>query len=225
MSKILLFLLLTYVFGNPFIGLIVLLILLYFLDRQFVGVFPSITKPLKNARQRSALAKEIALNPHHARNRLDLGILWIEKGKYAKALPYLETAAQRLDDMAEAHYYYGLALLQTGEEELGLASIEKALALNPRVVYGEPYLVLAQHYRSKGEANQAKAALQSFHGINSSSSEAYYRLGEIHREAGEKDSARRAYEEAIENYRLSPKFIRKKERRWAVLAWFRKLTL
>jgi tetratricopeptide (TPR) repeat protein len=222
MSKLFLFFLLTYIFGNPFIALLVILVLVYLLDRQFVGLFPSLFSPWRKYRQIQAMKREIELNPHHVRNKLDLGILLLEKKKYREALIYLEPAAERLDDQAEAQYAYGLALLKSGAHEKGLEQIQRALDMNPRIRYGEPYLVLASFYQTRQQTESAMKYLTQFQQVNSSSSEAHYRLGEIYREVGEREQAIRAYNEAVINYRTSPKFRRKTERRWAILAWFRR---
>jgi tetratricopeptide (TPR) repeat protein len=222
MSKIFLFFILTYLFGNPFIALLVILLIIYFVDRKFVGLFPNLLKPWQRYRQMRLLKREIELNPHHARNKLDLGNFLLEKKRYRQALPYLQSAAERLDDQAEAQYALGLALTKLGEKERGIEQIHRALEMNPRLRYGEPYLQLAGYYRQEGQPDLAKEALFQFHQVNTSSSEAYYRLGELHRLAGEKDEARSAYDEAITNYRTSPKFKRKSERRWALLSWIRK---
>ena len=47
MLKFSLFVFLFWLIGNPFVAILVMLILLYLLDRRFVGLTPSVFKPLK----------------------------------------------------------------------------------------------------------------------------------------------------------------------------------
>jgi uncharacterized protein HemY len=50
MSKFILFSLLWWLVGNPFLALLILVVVIYALDRRFVGIFPSLTKPWKRRR-------------------------------------------------------------------------------------------------------------------------------------------------------------------------------
>lgn len=224
MSKLFLFFFLSYLLGNPIIAFIVILVLIYVVDRRFIGISPSLTKPFHRNRRIQALKREIELNPHHIRNKQDLGHLYLEKNQFRKALPFLTAAAEKMDDSAEVFYDLGVALIGLGQVDEGLSRIDRALELNPRVGYGDPYLFLARFHQSQGNQEKAASMLTRFHEVNASSSESYYRLGELYRAAGEQSRAREAYNEAIANYRISPRFKRKRDRRWAILAWWRKLT-
>ena len=62
MFKLIIFGFLFYIFGNPITAILVLLLIVYVLDRRFVGVFPSVTKPFKRARAISKLRRQIAVS-------------------------------------------------------------------------------------------------------------------------------------------------------------------
>lgn len=217
MSKVLLFFLLTWLTGSPIVAILVLLVVFYVLDRRFIGLTPSILKPLQRSRKLSKLRQELRLSPHHNSTKLELGRVLMERKQYAEAIALLEQAASVMDDSAEVRAELGICKLKLGQLEQGEALLKEALQINPRVKYGEPYLRLAEAW-AEMEPNKAIAYLQSFKEVNSSSCEAYYRLGQLFDRLGRKEEARSAYRETIELYRGLPKYKRRFERKWALLA-------
>ena len=57
MGKFIGFVLLWQLLGNPFIAILVLLVIGYFLERRFIGLTPSIGKPFKRNRRLSVLPR------------------------------------------------------------------------------------------------------------------------------------------------------------------------
>ncbi len=221
MSKFFVFAFLWWLTGSPFIALLVILVLLYFLDRRFIGLLPSIARPFRLNGRLSRIRQELALNPHNTSNKLEAARILIEKKRYAAALPYLQEIAPIMDESAEVLYELGWCRLKTGDPEKGEALILQALRINPKVRYGEPYLRLGEAL-ARLQTDKALHYLEQFKTVQSSSCEAYYRLGQIYGQLGEEDKASRAFREAIEIYKSLPKYKRKEERRWALLAVFRK---
>ncbi|MGN7456221.1 tetratricopeptide repeat protein [Paenibacillus pasadenensis] len=218
MKIALLFGLLWTLLGNPFLALLVLLAVLYFLDRRFVGLTPSFTKPLRRRSRIAALRRELDANPSNSGSRLELARLQLERKRYAEARSTLEPLRESLlmEDSAEFWDDYGTSLLHTGREEEGEAAIRKALALNPRVKYGAPHLRLAA-LKAKSDKTQALAELEAFSRIQSSSCEGYYRMGKLLQGLDRKADAKAAFEEGLRLYRQLPKYKRRQERRWALL--------
>ncbi|GAA4862094.1 hypothetical protein GCM10023310_46850 [Paenibacillus vulneris] len=217
MSKLLLFVALTWLTGNPFIALIVLLIILYALDRRFIGLTPSIFKPIQRARRLARLRQELSMNPHQTSSKLDMARLLMERSQYREASQLLEQISTVMEDSADVRAELGVCKLKLGSLEEGEQLLLEALELNPRVKYGEPYLRLAEAWADT-EPGKAIRYLETFGSVNSSSCEAYYRLGELYARLGQKEEARRAYRETVELYRGLPKYRRRFERRWAMLA-------
>ncbi|UUZ93807.1 tetratricopeptide repeat protein [Paenibacillus sp. P25] len=213
MGKILLFVLLWRVIGNPFIALLVLLVVLYLLDRRFVGLTPSILKPLKRSRRLSLLREEPRMNPHNTSVKLDIARLEMERKRYTEAKALLEQVAAVMEDSAEVHADLGICELKLGRLEEGEKQILKALELSPRVKYGEPYLRLGEAFADRNP-EKAVSYLQRFGEVNSSSCEAYYRLGELYKKLGRQEEAARAFRETVELYRGLPKYKRRHERRY-----------
>lgn len=217
MGKIAIFGLLFWLTGNPFVALIVLLIILYVLDRRFIGIFPSITKPFQIRSRLRKIKQELQLNPHHTSLKTEAARILIGQGNYAEAGKLLDEVLQQNEDSAEVWFEAGLCRLKQGKLAEGEAMMAKALELSPRVRYGEPYLRLGEAFAAS-DREKAMEYLRQFGEIHSSSCEAYYRLGNVLRGMGRRDEARKAYAEAVEVYRSLPKYKRKTERRWALLS-------
>lgn len=217
MGKLLVFSLLWWVLGNPFAALIVLIIIFYMLDRRFIGMTPSVLKPLKRSRRLSKLKEELRLSPHHTSTKLDIARIYMEQKKYAAALELLEQAGEVMEDSADVLSEKGICKLKLGALEEGERFILQAVELNPRVKYGDPFLKLGEAFADT-DAKKAIGYLQRFREVNSSSCEAYYLLGQLYHKLGREEEARRAFREAVELYRGLPKYKRRHERRWALLA-------
>jgi tetratricopeptide (TPR) repeat protein len=221
MGKFILFVLLWRLLGNPFIAILVILVIAYALERRYIGITPSLFKPFKRNRRLSALRRELDTHPHDTRSKLEAARLYLDKKRYKEAHDYLEQVLPVMDDSAEVLVELGLSKLELGQKEEGETLILQGLERNPRVRYGDPYLWLS-------EANMAHAPekslqyLEELRQVHSSSCEAFYRMGQLYELMGKKEEARKAYEEAGRIYRGLPKYKRKSERRWAILAKLKK---
>ncbi|KOP67581.1 hypothetical protein AMS62_21775 [Bacillus sp. FJAT-18019] len=224
MFKLIIFGFLFYIFGNPITAILVLLLILYVLDRRFVGVSPSLAKPIKRARNISKLRRQIAVSPSDVSSRHELARLLIERRKYGEALELLEPLKSSLEDSAEYWDDLGNTRLHTSHIAQGEADILHALEINPRVKYGRPYLRLADTFRDS-DREKALQYLEQFHTIQSSSSEAFYLLGQMNQSLGKKEEAKSSYQESLDIYRSLPKYKKRQERKWAVKSFFRKLFL
>ncbi|MDF2724321.1 MAG: repeat-containing protein [Paenibacillus sp.] len=219
MSKFFLFALIWWLVGNPFLALIVLLIILYVLDRRFIGITPSLLKPLDRSRRLSRLKREMALSPHHAGNKVEAARLYIEKKRYGEALKLLEQVSE-VYESADVLYEIGHCRLKLGELESGEQIILRSLEMNERVKYGEPYLRLGEAL-APVHPTRAIHYLEQFRSMNASSCEGSYKLGLIYHRLGKEEEAKRAFGEALLIYRGLPRYKRRVERRWALLAKWR----
>ncbi|WP_442601412.1 hypothetical protein [Paenibacillus sp. KN14-4R] len=217
MFKFAIFGLLWYLLGNPFLAIIVLLILVYVLDRRFFGFMPSIMRPLKiNSRIRK-LREDLRSNPHYTSGKVELARLLIGKKKYEKAHVLLSESKERMRDSADVHADLGLCLIKLGSLQEGEGMIKQAFELNPRVQYGEPYLRLAEAY-VEVDPQKSLQFLDHFRKMNTSSCEAYYVLGQLYQRMGQEEKAKMAYREIAALYRGLPKYSRRQQRKWVILA-------
>lgn len=221
MGKIFGFILLWRLLGNPFLAVLVLLIIVYLLDRRFVGVFPSLTKPFKRMGQISKLRSQISMNPNDVSSKHELARLLIDRKKDAEAQKLLESIESQSEDSAEFWDDLGTVLVRQGNVQQGEAYILKALDLNPRVKYGRPYLRLADVYKN-GDRDKAVEYVHRFQEIQSSSCEGYYLLGMMYKSLERKEEARAAFQESIDIYRSLPKYKKRQERKWAVLSMMKR---
>lgn len=222
MFKFLGFFLLYRLVGNPFLALIILLVILYFLDRRYVGIFPSVTKPFKRIRQISKLRTTISLNPNDVTSKFDLARNLAERKKYNEAKDLLLQIEDRYEQSAEYWVELGQANLKLGSLEEGEAQVLKGLEINQRAQYGQPYLRLAEAF-SHTDKDKALHYVTQFQEIQSSSSEAYYLAGSMYRALGRNEEAKRAFEESSAIYRSLPKYKKRQERRWALRSFLAKM--
>lgn len=187
------------------------------LDRRFVGLTPNIFKPIQTARRIKKMKQELSLSPFNYSLKVQLSRLYMERKQFHQALPILQEVFQNNPDSDEIKAEFGYTLIKTGEKEKGTALIEQALQRNPRVKYGEPLLQLAETYTHQ-DPSRAVEYLERFKDIQSSSCEAYYRLGRLYKQLGRHQDANVAFKETVELYKSLPKYKKKSERRWAMLA-------
>ncbi|NDI36070.1 tetratricopeptide repeat protein [Chengkuizengella sediminis] len=215
MTKFIGFILLWQILGNPFIALLVIFIILYFLDRRFLGFFPSLTKPFKRMRKISNLRQQIRLNPNDVSSRYELASLLMEKKKYTEANQILIEILPRMDQDSNVLCDLGLTHLKMGNIPEGEKYILEGLEINPRTGYGQPYLELAKVF-IQSDRDKTFQYLQEFRGIHSSSCESYYLLGKLYEQSGRKEEAKEAFKEVTEIYKSLPKYMKRHERKWAI---------
>lgn len=222
MIKIFGFFLLYRLFGNPFIALLVLLVILYFLDRRYVGILPSISKPFRRGRQISKLRTTISLNPNDVSSKFELARLLSERKRYSESKELLTAIADRYEQSAEYWVELGYVNLKLGLLPEGEAQMLQGLEINRRAQYGQPYLRLAEAFRTTDQ-DKALHYVGQFQEIQSSSSEAYYLAGSMYKILGRTEDARQAFTESIAIYRSLPKYKKRQERGWALRSYFAKL--
>ncbi|WP_150268454.1 tetratricopeptide repeat protein [Paenibacillus tepidiphilus] len=222
MLKFIGFIALLNLVGNPLIALIILFAILYFLDRRYVGIFPSLGKPFRRSRQISKLRNTITLNPNDVSAKFDLARLLIEKKRYAEAKELLLQIGDRYEQSAEYWVELGYANLRLGQLAEGEAQMLQGLEINRRARYGQPYLRLAEVFRGSDQ-DKALRYVGEFQDIQTSSSEAYYLAGSMYKTLGRDEEAKQAFSESIAIYRSLPKYKKRQERGWALRSYLAKL--
>lgn len=216
------FLLLSRLVGNPVLALIILLVILYFLDRRYVGILPSLSKPFRRSRQISKLRTVIMQNPNDVTAKFDLARLLTERKRYSESKELLTAIVDRYETSAEYWVELGYANLKLGLLSEGEAQMLKGLEINRRAQYGQPYLRLAETFRHT-DHDKALHYVSQFQEIQTSSSEAYYLAGSMYKALGRGEDAKRAFAESLAIYRSLPKYKKRQERGWALRSYFAKL--
>lgn len=216
-SYIVFYLILSMILHNPILALIVIAILYYVVDRRFIGLTPSVTKPFRRRMRIAHLRREIAANPHDSPAKYDLARSLMERGNYRGALELIESLPASMQEADDVQVDWGVCQLHLGQQEDGEARILSALTNDSALRRGEPYLQMASAL-SGSAPDRALRYLQTFQQYNVSSCESLYRLGLLLSQFGDGAGARQALRQCIDTYRALPKFRRRVERRWFTLA-------
>ena len=214
MGRFFLFALLTWITGNPFLAVVVIILLS--LPGWWAGSRWAfrLSRKVRSWGEAGRLRRALSINPHDAKARTDLGTILARQGRFREARAELEQALPRVDDLPEANYYLGLSLMNDGEVERGRALVEKALSINSKFGYGEPYLRLGDFRAERGEWAQAAERYRQATDIYGSSVEGWCKLGQALHELGRRDDARAALQEALASYRTAPWYRRSEDRPW-----------
>ncbi|MDI1432824.1 tetratricopeptide repeat protein [Polyangium sorediatum] len=188
----------------------------------FVALRPFIPDPIVLARtwgKIRALDAQIAANPANITARRDLAIIWLERLRPRRALELLDEARRRAPDDAELLYLTGLARMRCGDPEGALAPLVRAVELEPRLRYGDPYLAAAEALLMLGRLEEAEDALERFTRTNSSSIQGHVLLSDVRRKLGDAEGANAAIREALDTWKTLPRYRRRSEVPWWVRAW------
>jgi tetratricopeptide (TPR) repeat protein len=214
MTRFFLFALLTWITGNPLLAVLVIIALSlpgWWAGSRWAFRF---SRKIRSWGEAGRLRRSLAVNPHNAKARTDLGAILTRQGRFREARVELEQALPRVDDLPDANYYLGLCLLNDGEADRGRELVERALALNPKFGYGEPYLRLGDFRAERSEWVQAAERYRQATDIYGSSVEGWCKLGQALNELGRRDEARTALRDALTSYRTAPWYRRADDRPW-----------
>lgn len=161
-----------------------------------------------------ALREQIAANPANVTARRDLARIYLERLRPRAAVRLLDEALERDAKNAELLYLRGLALHRAGAHEAALEPLVRAVELDPRVGFGEAYLVAGDALSALERYEEAADAYERFLETNSSSVQGWVKLARVHLRARQKSEAERALDEAFTTWRQIPGYRRRKELRW-----------
>ncbi len=168
----------------------------------------------RHASRVRTLAEQVQLNPANATARAQLAEIWLAKRRPRRAIPLLEQALARDTSSAELHYLLGLAHLRAGHPKQALEPLAEALARDPKVRYGSAYLAIGDALTQVKRLDEATEAYERYLKINTSSVEAYYKLSGVRERTGDIKGARQARDEALDTFRVLPRFQRRSQLTW-----------
>lgn len=212
-----LYILLTLLTRNPLLTLAVMLLMLFLLEKRFIGLLPDFTATWRRANRVRELQKEVRVNPANAEAYLELGETFLQKGQYQQALSYLNSEAAKMEDHPLFHFYRGASYYQLGRIEEGRVEIEKSVSINPKISLGEPYLYLARIYLQEKQTDekteQLYQQLQQY-----GSPKIHYLAGNLFLAYNDRERARQLFRGTIENYQACRGSLRRLYKRWAILS-------
>lgn len=194
--------------------------LIFFVLRPFI---PDPVVLVRTFGRIRALESQIAANPANVTARRDLAVLWLERMRPGRAKDLLDEARRRHPDDAELLYLTGVARLRSGDAEGALEPLVKCVEIDPRIRFGEPYIVAAEALLRLGRLEEAEDALERYVSSNSSSVQGYVRLAAVRKDRGNGEGAKAALAEALSTWAQMPPYRRRSEFGWWVRAQIARL--
>ena len=202
------FMLLSYALHRPWVMVGVLVFILF---RPWIPDPWIILKSLGRIR---SLERQIAMNPANVTARRDLAELWIARLRPKRAIELLDEARARDPKDAELLYLTGLARHRAGDSAGALDPLVEAVAIEPKLRWGEPYLVAAEALAALDRLEEAEDALERFIFTNSSSVQGQVLLADVRKKRGDRDGARAALDSALSTWSQIPGYRRRTEIGW-----------
>lgn len=196
---------------------ILILIAVAFVARRWL---PDPVLYLRVASRVKSLEQQLALNPANGTAASQLAEIWLAKRRPRRAAPLLERALERDPKSAELRYLLGLAHVRAGNPAAALAPLDEAIDADPKVRYGSAFLARGDALAALGRDTDAIAAYERFTKINTSSLEGLYKLSLVRRRSGDGRGADHAKAEALDTYRVLPKYQRRAQLAWWLRAKF-----
>lgn len=165
-----------------------------------------------------ALREQVEANPSNVTARRDLARIYLDRLRPGAALALIDQARERDKDSAELLFLRGLALHRTGAHLEALDPLVESVTRDPRVAFGEGYLVAADALCALARYEEAVDAYERYLAKNSSSIQGYAKLARAHSRAGEAGEAKQALSEARTTWRQIPGYKRQKEIGWYLRA-------
>src|SRR6266571_582585 len=147
------------------------------------------------------LLKVTSLAPNFTEGFINLAVLYIRKQDFNKALAAVNRALEINHDSFAAHFNKGEALTQKGDFKAALESYKEAVHLRPDV--DSLKLALGVAYSRAGDRPSAEKQLKELT-QGPAAAEAYRRLGDLYRDAGQLDEAAQYYQQAASRKTIFP---------------------
>jgi len=162
----------------------------------------------------SALSRQIEANPSNATARRDLAVIYLDRMRPGRAGELLADALKRFPEDAELLFLSGLAFYRRGDYEKALDPLVKSVDRDPRLRFGEPYLLAGDCLVALGRSEEAIDAYDRYLSKASSSIEGLVKKARAHRKLGEAEAGKKDLDEALRTWGQIPGFQRRKQFGW-----------
>ncbi len=169
-----------------------------------------------------SLRRQIEANPANVTARRDLAMVYLDRLRPGRALELVDQARERFPEDPELLFLKGLAHHRKAEHASALGPLVQAVDIDPRLRFGEPYLIAGRSLRALGKKEEAIDALERFTRSNGSSLEGYLELARAHRDAGDEVETKKALDELFATWRQLPGYQRRRQMgTWMRAGWMR----
>jgi hypothetical protein len=160
------------------------------------------------------LRGQIEANAANVSARRDLARIYIDRKRPGRAISLLDEALSRHPNDAELLFLKGLAEHRRGQHEAALDPLVRAVEIDARVGFGEPYLVAGDALFALRRLPEAEDAYARFVEANGSSIEGQLKLARTLSREGKTGEAKKAVDEALDTYAQLPGYARRKQLGW-----------
>src|SRR3974390_283045 len=160
--------------------------------------------------------ERIILDNPSAGNYEELGLLYLDDGKFAKARACYDKAISSRTDHVDPFYRRGVAEIELGDFAAAVPDMERAVMSDPDYDFHRAKGLLAWAYSQTGQIDKADAMFREATRI-STISETYYHYALFLQSQGRVGEARDWAQKILDKKPTMPGYLRRRER-----GWFRK---
>lgn len=164
-------------------------------------------------RKRIRHLEALVLDNPAAGNYEELGDLYLDDGKFARARECYDKAVQSRADMPDAFYRRGIAKIHLGEFASAIPDIQRVVSRDPKYDSNRAAGLLAHAYANSGEVSTASALFEEVT-QRSTSSETYYNYASFLASQGRAAEARQWTQKILAKKPTMPSYLRRRERPW-----------
>ncbi len=221
MSQWMQWMLLSWLTGSPLGALLVLVVIWWLGDRATFRVLPDPFRLFRRWRRIASLRRDLSVNPHDRRARLELSQLLVDLRRPREAVEVLRPNVEAGDDDVHTAFAMGVALARSGSHESAERYLTAARVREPAFRLGEIDLELGRVRLRRGETAGAVEALARLVAERPGTVEGRFFLARALEGQGDAVGAARVREEAWHEYAALPRFRRQHERpyAWRLRPW------
>jgi len=164
-------------------------------------------------RRRIQELERIILDNPSAGNYEELGLLYLDDGKYAKARAAFDKSISSRTDHPDPFYRRGVAEIELQDYTAAVPDLERAVTSDPDYDFHRAKGLLAWAYAQTGQTEKADAMFREATRI-STISETYYYYALFLQSQGRAAEAREWARKILDKKPTMPRYLRRRERPW-----------
>jgi hypothetical protein len=176
------------------------------------GLLRQSFKTFPRRRRIHELESAILDNPS-AGNYEELGDLYLEEGKYARARQCFDESISARTDSPDPFYRRGIAEIELGDFPAAVTDLERVVSKDAQYDFHRAAGLLAHAYANTGQPEKAEALFQQVVKI-STASETYYNYANFLLSQGRNAEAREWAQRILAKKPTMPGYLRRRERPW-----------
>jgi len=158
--------------------------------------------------------RTLTLNPRNADAHYQIGRINLDRGNTSAAYGYFDAAVKINWQVAEYHYYFGLACERKQDWSKALECYENAYRLDPEYGQGDIFREVGKAYLNSGNVEKGKEFLTFFLSRRDADPEGRYWLATALLKSGDTEGARFQLTMLMDQAKANPRFFRKRNREW-----------